>query len=108
MNGAFYLGIKALTQVEAIGRNLHPDLNFIQRGEPYARRLVEGKYKLPHVYEVINRLLSGSLDFLKSSQPIFRNFYERFRPESSAFPSSIRSMLKVLSRCVGRSIPSRT
>ena len=34
MKGSFYLGAKALTQVEAIGRALNPDLNFIKIGEP--------------------------------------------------------------------------
>ncbi len=41
MKGSFYLGIKALTQVEAIGRSLNPDLNFIILGEPYAMKLIE-------------------------------------------------------------------
>ncbi len=41
MKGSFYLGVKALTQVEAIGRTLNPDLNFIVLGEPYATRLIE-------------------------------------------------------------------
>ena len=86
MNGAFYLGIKALTQVEAIGRNLDPDLNFIQRGEPYARHLVEGKYKLPHVYDVISRLLTGSLDFLEEFPADFRNFYQRFKAGKLSIP----------------------
>ena len=44
MKGSFYLGVKALTQVEAIGRSLNPDLNFIKLGEPYAMRQIEGKY----------------------------------------------------------------
>ena len=41
MKGSFYLGVKALTQVEAIGRSLNPDLNFINIGEPYAMRQIE-------------------------------------------------------------------
>ena len=44
MKGNFYLGIKALTQVEDIGRSLNPDLNFVKLGEPYAMRQIEGKY----------------------------------------------------------------
>jgi ubiquinone biosynthesis protein len=86
MNGAFYLGIKAFTQVEAIGRTLDPDLNFIQLGEPYARRLMESKYKLPHVKEILTRLLAGSVDFLEDFPGDFRNFYQRVKAGKLSFP----------------------
>ena len=44
MNGAFYLGIKAFTQVEAIGLALDPNLNFVQTGRalcasPHQRKI---------------------------------------------------------------------
>lgn len=79
MNGAFYLGIKAFTQVEAIGRTLNPDLNFIALGEPYARRLIEGKYKFTHLFEIVARLLTSGVDFLEEFPADFRNVYQRIK-----------------------------
>jgi ubiquinone biosynthesis protein len=86
MNGSFYLGIKAFTQVEAIGRILDADLNFIARGEPYARPMIEKKYKFPHLSEVASRLLTGSIDFLDHFPTDFRNFYQRFKAGKLTIP----------------------
>ena len=86
MNGAFYLGIKAFTQVEAIGLVLDPNLNFIALGEPYARRLIESKYKLSHMLEVLQRLLSGSIDFLEDFPSDFRNVYQRLKAGKMSVP----------------------
>lgn len=86
MNGAFYLGIKAFTQVEAIGRSLDPDLNFIALGEPYARKLIQGKYKFTHVFEVISRLLTGTLDLMEDLPGDFRNFYQGLKAGKLNFP----------------------
>ena len=86
MKGSFYLGIKALTQVEAIGRALDPDLNFISRGEPYARRMIEGKFELPHFTQVIKRLLMGGFDFLEEFPADFRNLYQRLKAGKLSIP----------------------
>ncbi len=86
MNGAFYLGIKAFTQVEAIGRILDADLNFIERGEPYARPMIERKYKFPHLFEVASRFLTGSLDFMEQFPTDFRNLYQRFKAGKLTLP----------------------
>jgi ubiquinone biosynthesis protein len=86
MNGSFYLGIKALTQVEAIGRILDPDINFIERGEPFARPMIERKYELPHLYEVASRALTGGLDFLEHFPTDFRNLYQRFKAGKLTIP----------------------
>jgi ubiquinone biosynthesis protein len=79
MKGSFYLGIKALTQVEAIGRSLNPDLNFIKGGEPYAMRLIEGKYHPKRVFGLFRKLVSESLDFLEDFPHDFRNFYQQLK-----------------------------
>jgi ubiquinone biosynthesis protein len=79
MKGSFYLGIKALTQVEAIGRSLNPDLNFIKGGEPYAMRLIEGKYHPKRMFGLFRKLVSESLDFLEDFPHDFRNFYQRLK-----------------------------
>lgn len=86
MNGAFYLGIKAFTQVEAIGRALDPNLNFIALGEPYARGLIEKKYKSAHIFDMATRLLTGSIDFLDDFPGDFRNFYQRVKAGKLNFP----------------------
>jgi len=86
MNGAFYLGVKALTQVEAIGRGLDPDINFIERGEPYARPMIERKYELPHLAEIANRLMTGGIDFAEHFPTDFRNLYQRFKAGKFTIP----------------------
>jgi ubiquinone biosynthesis protein len=86
MNGSFYLGVKALTQVEAIGRILDPDINFIERGEPYARPMIERKYEYPHLIELAKRALSGGLDFAEHFPTDFRNLYQRFKAGKLTIP----------------------
>lgn len=79
MKGSFYLGIKALTQVEAIGRSLDPELNFIELGGPFAARLIRGKYEPGRVFGVFRNLLGESLDFLEDFPHDFRNLYQRIK-----------------------------
>lgn len=86
MKGSFYLGIKALTQVEAIGRDLNPDLNFIKKGEPYAMKLIEGKYQPKRLMGLLGKLFSESLDFLEDFPHDFRNFYVRIKHGKFSFP----------------------
>ena len=79
MKGSFYLGIKALTQVEAIGRSLDPDLNFIMLGEPYAMKLIQGKYHHKRLFQLARKLLGESLDFLDEFPGDFRNLYQQIK-----------------------------
>lgn len=79
MKGSFYLGIKALTQVEAIGRSLNPDLNFIKLGEPYAMKLIQDKYQPNRLFGLGRKLVSETLDFLEEFPHDFRNFYQRIK-----------------------------
>ncbi|MEO6846995.1 MAG: hypothetical protein ABI443_05955, partial [Chthoniobacterales bacterium] len=79
MKPSFYLGIKALAQVEAIGRTLNPDLNFIVLGEPYATKVIQNKYSPGQVFNLLKHLASESVDFLKVFPHDFRNFYEGFK-----------------------------
>ncbi|MDK3156715.1 AarF/UbiB family protein [Kamptonema cortianum] len=44
MKKDFYMGIKALTQVEATARLLSPDLNYIRLGKPFAMSVIESKF----------------------------------------------------------------
>jgi ubiquinone biosynthesis protein len=86
MNGSFYLGVKALTQMEAIGRILDPDINFIERGEPYVRPMIERKYEFPHLVEIAKRALTGGLDFAEHFPTDFRNLYQRFKAGKFTIP----------------------
>jgi len=79
MKGSFYLGIKALSQVEATGRALNPDLNFIMLGRPYAARIIEDKYHPGNLWNVAKRLFSESIDFLDDLPHDFRTFYSKVR-----------------------------
>jgi ubiquinone biosynthesis protein len=79
MKAAFYLGIKALTQVESIGRTLNPDLNFIVFGEPYAVKLMQAKFHPLRMMEVMRKLAGESLDFLEEFPHDFRNLYQRIK-----------------------------
>ena len=79
MKGSFYLGVKALTQVEAIGRSLNPDLNFLKLGEPYAMRQIEGKYHPARIFALARKLFGESLDFLEDFPHDFRQLYQRVK-----------------------------
>ena len=79
MLGSFYLGIKALSQVEAIGRSLNPDLNFIVLGEPYARKLIEGKYHPFHLFDLLKKISAEAIDFLEDFPHDFRTLWNRVR-----------------------------
>lgn len=86
MKGSFYLGIKALSQVEAIGRALNPDLNFIILGEPYASKLIEGKYHPLHLFGLMKKLLAESVDFLEDFPHDFRTLWNRIRKGQLSIP----------------------
>jgi ubiquinone biosynthesis protein len=79
MKGSFYLGIKALSQVEAIGRDLNPDLNFVLLGQPYAIKLLAGKYQPEHLLQILKKLSAASIDFLEDFPGDFRVLWRRFR-----------------------------
>ena len=79
MRGSFYLGIKALSQVEAIGRDLNPELNFVVLGGPYASKLIENRYHPFHIYTLLKRLGAEAVDFLEDFPHDFRALWNRLR-----------------------------
>lgn len=79
MKPAFYLGIKALAQVEAIGRALDPELNFIILGEPYATRVLVGKFGAGRVGTILKGVAVELLDFLRDFPGDFRQLYQSIR-----------------------------
>jgi ubiquinone biosynthesis protein len=86
MKGSFYLGIKALSQVEAIGRELNPQLNFVELGGPYATQIIVGKYHPKQIFKILQRLLSDSVDFLDTFPHDFRTLYERMKRGNLSLP----------------------
>lgn len=79
MKGSFYLGIKALSQVEAIGRELDSDLNFVLLGQPYAEKLISHKYRPAHLFELLKKLAAESINFLEVFPSDFHMLRNRLR-----------------------------
>ncbi len=86
MKGSFYLGIKALSQVEAVGRSLNPGLNFIELGRPYAEKLIAGKYMPDHLLELLKKLGTASVDFLEVFPSDFRVLWNRMKRGDVTIP----------------------
>ena len=90
MKGSFYLGIKALSQVEAIGRELNPDLNFVIIGKPYAIKLLEVKYRPEHLVHILQKLSSTSLDILDDFPGDIRVLWKRLRRGEINIPLQLK------------------
>ena len=86
MKGSFYLGIKALSQVEAVGRALNPELNFVELGRPYAEKLIAGKYMPGHLLELLKKLGTASVDFLEVFPSDFRVLWNRMKRGEVTIP----------------------
>ena len=86
MKSAFYLGIKALSQVEAIGLTLNPDLNFMAMAKPFALEMFREKLK----YKVLKRVLARAvLDFARIAERVpadLREWYLRLRNGRFSIP----------------------
>ncbi len=79
MKADFYLGVKALTQAEASGRELDPNLNFVQFGEPYAMKVIEGKLDYRQILKNLYVSFGETADFLRDFPQEARELYERVR-----------------------------
>jgi ubiquinone biosynthesis protein len=86
MKGGFYIGIKALSQVEAVGRALNPGLNFVELGRPYAEKLIAGKYMPGHLLELLKKLGTASVDFLEVFPSDFRVLWNRMKRGEITIP----------------------
>jgi ubiquinone biosynthesis protein len=86
MKGNFYLGIKALTQVEAIGRQLDPELNFILLGKPYAMKLIAERYQPGRMLKILTRTITESIDFLDELPHDLRLLYTRLKRGQLSLP----------------------
>ena len=86
MKAEFYLGIKALSQVEAIGVMLNPDLNFIKVGEPYATEVLEKKWNFHTLLHNASSALEVTLDALKTMPLDLQDFYKKVRSGKYSIP----------------------
>ncbi len=86
MKANFYLGIKALTQVEAIGRELDPNLNFIVLGKPYAMELISERYQPRRILKIITRMATETVDFLDDLPHDLRLLYTRLKKGQLSLP----------------------
>lgn len=79
MKSSFYLGIKALTQVEAIGQQLDPKLNFIMLGGSYATEVLSESYKPQRLFRVLQNVVAESIDLMEEIPQDFRLLYTRLK-----------------------------
>lgn len=86
MKGNFYLGIKALTQVEAIGRQLDPTINFIEIAKPYAAALMAESYQPRRLMKVALRLVTESIDLLDELPHDLRLLYTQLKRGKLSIP----------------------
>jgi ubiquinone biosynthesis protein len=86
MKGSFYLGVKALSQVESIGRALNPELNFVQIGQPYAIKLIADRYRPHRLLQILQKLSGASVDFLEELPGDFRILWNRLRRGQLSLP----------------------
>jgi len=90
MKPEFYLGVKALTQVEAIGQVLDPDLNFNHIGEPYAREVMERKWSLPVIMRSLMDTLGMTIDAIKIMPREMQDIYQRLKSGKMNIPVDIK------------------
>jgi ubiquinone biosynthesis protein len=109
MRGSFYLGIKALVQVEAIGRALDPDLNFIVFGGPYAAKTMADSYQPGRLAKLALRLMTDGIDFLEELPHDVRLLYTQLKHgkfniplEHKIAPEGIEPLRKTLDSIANR------
>ena len=86
MKAEFYLGIKALSQVEAIGVMLSPDLNFVKIGKPYATEVLEKKWSFHDLLHNASAALEVTVDTLKTMPFDLRDLYQTVRSGNYSIP----------------------
>ncbi|MFI0348622.1 MAG: ABC1 kinase family protein [Chthoniobacterales bacterium] len=86
MKGSFYLGIKALTQVEAIGQQLDPSIDFIEIGKPYAARFMAESYQPRRLLKVGLRLVTETIDLLEELPHDIRLLYSQLKHGKLSIP----------------------
>jgi ubiquinone biosynthesis protein len=86
MKPDFYLGIKALSQVEDIAVKLNPNLNFLKLGEPFALEVIESKYDILNLLKNVYSSLTEGFTFFKDLPVDLQDLYERIRRGKYSIP----------------------
>jgi ubiquinone biosynthesis protein len=86
MKPSFYLGTKALSQVEDIAKDLNPNLNFVELGRPFAQRAIESKYDWKQFKNYLEKTWTSSLDILEQLPGDLKDFYERLKAGNHILP----------------------
>ena len=86
MKSNFYLGVKALSQVEDIGMALNPDLNFIELGKPYARKMFTDKMSFGRIKSSLSKLAIEGIRFAENIPGDFKELYSRIRSGNISIP----------------------
>lgn len=86
MKADFYLGVKALSQIEAIGLVLSPDLNFVKVGKPYATEVLEKRFSLHTILHNAYSALEVTSDALKTMPFDLQELYQKVRTGKYNFP----------------------
>lgn len=86
MKSAFYLGIKALSQIEDIGMALNPDLNFIELGKPHASRMFLEKLTLQRIQRSLLKLVIEGVRLVDNFPGDFKELYSRIRSGNISIP----------------------
>ena len=86
MKSVFYLGIKALSQVEAVGLTLDPNLNFMGLAKPFAVEMFKGKLKFDVLKKLFNRTLLDVARVAERLPADIREIYIRLRAGRLSLP----------------------
>lgn len=86
MKSAFYLGVKALSQIEDIGMALNPDLNFIELGKPHANRMFLEKLTFARLQRSVLKLAVEGIRLAENIPGDFKELYSRIRSGNISIP----------------------
>lgn len=86
MKPVFYLGIKALSQIEAVGLTLNPDLNFMELAKPFALRMFQSKLNFSALKKLFSRALLDVSRVAERLPADTREWYQRLRAGKFSIP----------------------
>lgn len=86
MKPEFYLGIKALSQVEAFGAMLDPDLHFVDLGEPFASEVLGKKWDFGTILRNSYFACAESVGIFRDFPSDVRDLYEKIKSGRFGIP----------------------
>jgi ubiquinone biosynthesis protein len=81
-----YLGMKAISQLEAIGKALNPDIHVVEFGEPYAMRAIAGRFDPTRLAREIPEAVMSSFEVIKALPDDLRDLYYRIKRGKFTIP----------------------